>query len=130
MRRRATNVAACRRKPRHLIQRLTYFICTAVGNVEQSLDGRKEVRVNQVAMVCGYSLTVLRQGKPLANRFNCECDDGIGKPICLKELRAKANDGPKILYVEAAADSRFEFFVHSRLISSTSRKSLIVNIGI
>jgi hypothetical protein len=53
-----------------------------------------------------------------------------GKPICLTELRATANDGPKILYVEAAADSRVEFFVHSRLISSISRKSLMVNIGL
>lgn len=49
--------------------------------------------------------------------------DWMRKPAGFEKCRAKTDDHPEVLYMEAAGDSCSEFFFHSRRISSMSKKS-------
>src|SRR5436309_4415898 len=85
--------------------------------------------VDELSVIARHSCALLCTCQVGAHAFERQRNDWVTNPFRSKEICTKANDRPEILYMEAAGDSCSEFFFHSRLISSMSRKSFRVKIG-
>lgn len=115
--------------PGKLIESIEQRFSSIGGGVQQFLDCGLKMRVHELREICRHRLAFLRPGQTLADGLYCHHDDWVLKSTALQKIRTQLDDCPQVFYMEAACDSCAEFLFHSRLISSISKKSSSVKIG-